>query len=1127
MSDYARLYAPPPPPVGNPLQLPGRAGAGDSLLLAGLWQQTKRPILFLASDPATAAHVAEECAFFAPEAPLRFLPDWGCLPFDRESPPLDLQSERISALAAFRQTPSIVIAAASTALLPCPPPAHIAARAFQIKIGKRIRSDILIDSLIANGYARVDRVLAAGEFAMYGGQVDIYPPGAVHPCRLVLFDDEIEEIRLFDTTTQRSIQTIQQAEVLPPGECDMSADGIARFCENYRRRFAEIKDADGERVCNGESAPGMEFYLPLFFDTTARLHTYAPDNLIVVLANGCQESLEHFMQQAQRRQKNAELYEGRAVLSAEEVFLPPAELFAQLSRFSTIELCGKTQAIPPAASMNYRRDYSHAALAAFLSEARGDVVITAAAEGRLASLCASLKNTGITVRRADSFAHCIDDDKNANPNISAAVANLRGGFADCGLTLLTEAEIFDIRPRPARRRRLDDSLQMEELAEGQLVVHRDYGIGRYLGMQDKTIGGESGEFLCIEYASQQRLWLPIAHLHLLLPHGGGRDELSTLGSTKWRRAHARAAKQARDTAARLLDIHARRNRADGISHIPDAAVLARFADGFPFAETADQTATIDSVLADMRSPRPMDRLLAADVGFGKTEVAMRAACAAALSGYQTALLAPTTLLAEQHAQTFAARFAGFPVRLASLNRLSIGKKKTLADLATGRIDIVIGTHALLQPAVQFHRLGLLIIDEEHRFGVRQKEYFKSLRANIDVLAMSATPIPRTMGMALEGLRTLSIINTPPPLRLPVRTTVAPFSRELILDACERELLRSGQIYFVHNDIGGLPAMEERLQEWLPSMRIVVAHGSMPAAAIERAMRRFVRRDADMLLCTVIIESGLDIASTNTIIINRADRMGISRLHQLRGRVGRADVQAHALLLVPQDGASQTAKSRLHTLSAHARAGGGLALALRDLEIRGMGEILGERQSGDIAAVGTSLYQRMLNTAVRQLESGAPEVAELSVVELPAAALLPADYVHSAAERLRYYRALSACANESAVSDIRLEWEDRFGRLPPLATNLMTSHRLRLQAAAAGVLAVRPGRNSTAHLQFMSNPATRDNLLSAVAAGACRVHRDGKTIVLENMPDDASEWAEKTALFLRDLQVRQTPPPDAS
>ena len=1101
--DVAAGLSPPPAP-GNVVCAAAPAGAGESLAVAAWYLRHRRPILWLVRDARTAAYAAAELAFFAPDAPVHLLPDWETLPFAAVSPPPDLQTARMAALAAMCGG-GITIATAAAALLPCPPPAFVAARA--MRAGDHISPAALISGLVEFGYARTDRVLAAGEFAVYGGQIDIFPPDAAAPYRLVLEDDEIEQIRVFDAQTQMSSGRAEEFRLFPAGECDLSAAGVARFRRAFTARFGDADDETVRAIVAGKAAPGMEFLLPLFFDKIARLPDYLAADTLIVFGRGGREAAERFMTLARRRRDNAEIYEHRAALQAEEVFLPPEELQKKFSQFAAVEWDGES-ATPPPIEINRRDSDSHAALKSFLRTAAGRVILAADSAGRRDSLHSALSGDlqNLQLRKADSFADCAE-------GISLTVAPLRGGFSMPELTVLTEAEIFATRSAPRRRTHSAPS-PADELTIGEAVIHRDYGIGRYAGIVERT-GAARGEFLQIEYADGQRLLLPAAHLHLLLPYHGEPAALSKLGGARWKRVRARAQKNARDTAARMLAMQARREAARDKRQTPDARALARFVDEFPYTETPDQAEACRAVLCDMQSSKPMDRVVVADVGFGKTEVAMRAAAAAVLAGMQTAVLAPTTLLAEQHARTFTDRFAGFPARIVSLTRLSSAaeKRRALAEIGDGRADIVIGTHALLGKSMQFAKPGLAVIDEEHRFGVRQKEHFKTMRANMDILALSATPIPRTMAMAMEGIRDISVIATPPPGRLAIRTRIASFSRTEITDACERELLRGGQIYFVHNDIRGLPEMESRLREWLPEMSIVAVHGAMHSADIARAMRRFVRGDVDMLLATSIVESGLDIARANTMIINRADRMGISRLHQLRGRVGRSDVRAHVLLLTsPEGAATARGEARLNALSECTAPGDGFLIALRDLETRGAGEIFGERQSGELAAVGYAMYQKMVRAAVRELTDGDEESA--AVVDFSAPALLPADYAPSPGERLRYYRRLSAAKTTADITAVRLEWEDRFGTPPPPAQLLLASHKLRLLADAAQITQLR-ANDGAATAAFVAAPKCRDKLLLKIAEKKCRPQKDG-AIHIVNLSRDALQCAAQLEDFLRDL-----------
>ena len=621
------------------------------------------------------------------------------------------------------------------------------------------------------------------------------------------------------------------------------------------------------------------------------------------------------------------------------------------------------------------------------------------------------------------------------------------------------------------------------------MVHRDYGVGRVEGLKHLDVDGATGEFLEIAYDNQQKLWLPVTQLGCLQPHQGG-VALSTMGSRVWQKSYQRAQKRAYDTAARLLDINARRLLAGVSGHRPDEAMLAQFSDNFVYQETPDQQQAMEQVLADLCADTPMDRLIIADVGFGKTEVAMRACAAAVFSGKQAAVLAPTTLLAEQHYQVFSDRFAYFPTTVERLTRVvsAAHKRQLLTDLAAGKIDIIIGTHALLQRGIRYKRLGLVIVDEEHRFGVRDKEKLKDARAGVDILSLSATPIPRTLAMALNSIRDISIISTPPAARLPVKTMVLPFLRAVIVEACERELARGGQVFFVHNEIRTIEQMREQMSSWLPRARIGVAHGDMSPVQLEYEMLRFLRREVTILLCTIIVESGLDIGGANTIIVNRADKMGLSRLHQLRGRVGRAGQQAYAYFLLPEDGvAGEPAQQRLHALQQHAALGSGFLLSLRDLEIRGSGEVLGERQSGDIEAVGCTLYHSMIKAAVSRMraDGNAPIEDVEAIIKLPEAVYLPASYIASPTERMQYYRRLAACADAPGIADICAEWRDRFGVLPRSATLLRDSHLLRLLAQTASIERLVVGKDARVTLTLRDNPRCMHALMDRIQAGVCQ------------------------------------------
>ncbi len=1055
----------------------------------------------------------DELAFFAPALPARLLPDWDVLPYDIFSPSAETAGRRIAALAAAGGD-GITVAAAATALEKFPPPEFVAARTFDLQTGGKLDLHAMKERLLRCGYTNTGRVCAPGEFSLCGGQMDVFPPGCDSPFRLVMLDDEIEQIRIFDPRTQRSQKETSRVRLLPAGECDLSAEGRERFLSAWRERFGEEEPPP---EMSAEKAPaGAECLLPLFFEKSAALFDYLTSRHLLFVADGARDAAADFLQRARERETSARA-RGRAVLPAEELFLNAREFFARAKAQGAIELRGALSATkpPPLLRRAGETPAQSAAAAARAVAAKGmRVVVATAGEGARAAMLREFAKEKETnrARAIDGFGEL---EKCGAGEITVAVAALRGGFLlpERKLAVICENETTAGARAVLRAQNSGDFSDAGEILPGDFVVHRQHGIGKCHGLKTATLGGIAGEFFEIEYADEKRLWLPVAQMHQLCRHHGG-GALSSLGGGGWRRARRRAEKNARDTAARLLEIHARRLAAGGGGIRPDEKTLAQFASRFPWPETPDQSRAIEETLADMRAEKPMDRLIAADVGFGKTEIAMRAACACALSGAQTAILAPTTLLAEQHARNFADRFAGFPATVGALNRLTGAreKKQLLQSLAEGKTDIAVGTHALLQTSARYKNLGLVVIDEEHRFGVRQKEHFKSLRANVNVLSLSATPIPRTTAMATEGLRDLSLVSTPPAGRLPIQTMVRPFSRGVIAEACEREMQRGGQIYFVHNDIGGIEDAALQLREWIPRAQTAVAHGRMPAARIEEAMRRFLRGEAHILVCTTIIESGLDIANVNTVIVNRADAMGVSRLHQLRGRVGRALHQGYAYFLTPAFGAAtKEGAERLAAVRDCAQLGGGFLLAMRDLEIRGAGEILGERQSGEIAGVGCALYQKMVREAARALR-GKPAQSPVTV-DLGEQARLPENYVYSAGERMRYYWRLGGCESQRAVGDVLAEWEDRFGRAPAAAQILIASHRVRLLAESAGANSVRAARGGKTVIDFSGDEICRESLMQKSGEEECEW--SGETVMLPPC-ESALARAEQAGDFLRAL-----------
>jgi transcription-repair coupling factor (superfamily II helicase) len=1060
------------PRPGARLALPALAGSADALAIAALAARGTM-LTVITARPSEAQRLAEEIAWFAPKLRVHLLPDWETLPYDSFSPHRDLISERLATLHAIsRGEADIVLAPASTALYRMAPPAFLAAYTFFLKQGERLDAERLRMQLALGGYSSVTQVVSPGEFAVRGGLIDLYPMGATLPLRLDLFDDCIESIRTFDPDTQRTVYPTKEIRLLPAHEFPFDEAARTRF----RGRFREAFEGDPSRatlykdVSNGIAPAGIEYYLPLFFDETATLFDYLPSDSPVLLHHDVSGAIADFWRDTQSRYDMLRGDRSRPVLAPEALFLRDEDFFRALHarpRLSIAATNAEAEAEVPNAtalslpSLAVERKAADplARFKAFRARFDGRVLLLADAPGRRETMLEFLAEAGEHPQACANFADFARAD---GEGFALAVAALGAGFIlpEAKLAIVTEAELYAATLRRSRRdtrkaATMEGWLRdLSELKIGDPVVHASHGIGRYLGLVHMNLGADEGEFLHLEYEGSDKLYVPVSQLQLITRYAGADPEsvsLHRLGSGQWEKARRKAAMQARDTAAELLTLYAARAARPGVRFDFRAHDLDAFAEGFGFETTPDQQAAIDAVIEDMRSGRPMDRLVCGDVGFGKTEVALRAAFVAVQDGYQTAVLCPTTLLAEQHARTFADRYAEWPVKIAELSRFKSAKEQgeALAQLAEGKIDIIIGTHRLLQKDVRFKRLGLLVIDEEHRFGVRQKEVLKRLRSEVDILTLTATPIPRTLGMAMEGLREFSVIATAPQKRLAVKTFVQKMSKGIVREAVLREFKRGGQVYFLHNEVDTIENMRHELGSLLPEARIVVGHGQLPERELERVMRDFTQQRANLLLCTTIIETGIDIPSANTILINRADRFGLAQLHQLRGRVGRSHHQAYAYLLIdPESKPSAQAQKRLEAISMMEELGSGFYLAMHDLEIRGAGEVLGEQQSGEIAQVGFSLYSEMLQRAVRKLRVGEEPGIEdpleaLSEIALHTPALLPTAYCPDVQERLTLYKRLANCEDEDELTALREELIDRFGALPPQTQALIETHRLRL------------------------------------------------------------------------------------
>jgi transcription-repair coupling factor (superfamily II helicase) len=1091
--------------AGRRFTLPRPPASADALLLARLARRERgagRLMAIVTAEATDAQRLLEELAFFAPGLRCALFPDWETLPYDTFSPHQDLISERLATLWRISQGEAdLIVVPATTALYRVAPPSFLAGYTFQFAVKQKLDEGKLKAQLTLAGYSHVTQVVSPGEYAVRGGLIDLFPMGSTVPYRVDLFDDEIDTIRTFDPDSQRSLYPVPEVRLLPGREFPMDDDARARF----RSRWRELLEGDPTKsriykdIGNGVATAGIEYYLPLFFDETATVFDYLGQQSTLVLHGDVEASFQRFWQDTRERYRLVQGDPERPALPPEALFLTSEQFYNRANEHEQLALRAVETAnpypefslLPPLAVVRGAEE-PLARLKEHLQASPQRALLLAESDGRRESLADFLRASHLAPPAFES----LEAFQESEERLGIATGPLATGFAwlEAGIDLITETELFAAGPTTRRRKKQEQVSDVEalikdlsELNIGDPVVHTQHGIGRYRGLVNLDLGqglDANGqpilqEFLHLEYADKATLYVPVSQLHLISRYTGvSADEapLHKLGSGQWEKAKRKAAEQVRDTAAELLNIYARRAAREGHAFRFSPQDYEAFSNEFGFEETADQNAAIHAVIQDMVSPRPMDRLVCGDVGFGKTEVALRAAFIAVTGGKQVAFLAPTTLLAEQHYQTLVDRFSKWPVKVAEVSRFRSAKEvtATLKGLADGGVDIVVGTHKLLSPSTKFKQLGLLIIDEEHRFGVRHKEQMKAMRAEVDVLTLTATPIPRTLGMALEGMRDLSVIATAPQRRLAIKTFVRDEGNGVVREAVLRELKRGGQVYFLHNEVETIENRRERLQALLPEARIAVAHGQMPERDLERVMRDFVAQRSNVLLCSTIIETGIDVPTANTIVISRADKFGLAQLHQLRGRVGRSHHQAYAYLLVPDtESLTKQAAQRLDAIQAMEELGSGFYLAMHDLEIRGAGEVLGENQSGNMLEIGFQLYNEMLSEAVRSLKAGRePDLlAPLSVtteINLHAPALLPNDYCGDVHLRLSFYKRLATARTTEQIDAILEELVDRFGKLPPQAQTLIDVHRLRVLARPYGVVKVdaAPG---VINITFKANP----------------------------------------------------------
>jgi len=1062
------------------------AGCADARCIAEL-ARPGQLTLVIAADTSAALTLERELPFFlSGDTQILAFPDWETLPYDNFSPHQDIISERLHTLHRLRRLGAgILVVPIPTLMHRLAPADYIAASSLVLKAGQTLDIDAFRRDLQRNGYRSVETVYEHGEFALRGSLFDIYPMGSKLPYRIDLLDAEVDSLRTFDPQTQRTVDRVEAINLLPAREYPMDRGAISRFQMNWYQSFEADPDLCPvyTEVSAGRSPGGCEYYLPLFFERCATLFDYLPDNTAIITSGDHHASACHFWAEANTRFAEYGIDPRRPLLPPGRCFTPVEELYQILGKYAVLELRHSPDAPvhqrtgvlqPPRLAAAQRQQSAAEQLVHFMREHQGPVLLCAESAGRREILLESLREHGLAppqVRDWNAFVA-------SGVDFAIATAPLDRGmyFGPGQPTLVCETQLFGDRVAQRRRRRgrqAEDTAvanvfrDINELREGVPVVHLEHGVGRYIGLQTLTVDEQQAEFLTLEYAQGSRLYVPVASLHLVSRYAGSDPDLAPLhklGSDQWEKARRKASEKASDVAAQLLEVYARREAREGFAFAPFQQDYELFAAGFPFEETADQQATIDAVIADMQSPRVMDRLVCGDVGFGKTEVAMRAAFLATRNDKQVAVLVPTTLLAQQHFNSFSDRFADWDVTIEVVSRFRSSKE--LVDVshrvAAGRTNILIGTHKLLQSDFRFADLGLLVIDEEHRFGVKQKEAIKALRSEVDVLTLTATPIPRTLNMAMGGMRDLSIIATAPARRLSIKTFVREHNIALIKEAVLRETLRGGQVYYLHNEVKTIEETARKLRELLPDLSIAVAHGQMRETQLEQVMSAFYHQRHHILLCTTIIETGIDIPNANTIIIERADKFGLAQLHQLRGRVGRSHHQAYAYLMCPARSAiTPDAIKRLEAIEAAGDLGAGYLLATHDLEIRGAGELLGDEQSGQIHSVGFGLYMDMLQRAVAALKRG--EIPDIdapldagSEIKLHMPALIPEDYLPDINGRLILYKRIAAAIDDSELRELQVEMIDRFGLLPVQVKNLFVVAQLRLRAQGLGIRAIEAG-----------------------------------------------------------------------
>ncbi|ABQ99406.1 transcription-repair coupling factor [Haemophilus influenzae] len=1060
--------------------LPG----ADALAISEIAEQNQNLTVVVTTDTRSAVRLSRVLSELSSQNVCLF-PDWETLPYDTFSPHQEIISSRLSALFHLQNAKkSIFLLPISTLMQRLCPPQYLQHNVLLIKKGDRLVIDKMRLQLEAAGYRAVEQVLEHGEYAVRGALLDLFPMGSAVPFRLDFFDDEIDSIRTFDVDTQRTLDEISSINLLPAHEFPTDDKGVEFFRAQFRETFGEIRrDPEHiyQQISKGTLISGIEYWQPLFFAEMATLFDYLPEQTLFVDMENNQTQGERFYQDAKQRYEQRKVDPMRPLLPPEKLWLNVDEVNRRLKSYpritfkaekvrSSVRQKNLPVAALPEVTIQSQQKEPLGQLRQFIEHFKGNLLFSVETEGRRETLLDLLSPLKLKPKQIQSL------EQIENEKFGLLVSSLEQGFIieqSLPVAIIGEANLLgervQQRSRDKRKTINPDTLvrNLAELKIGQPVVHLDHGVGRYGGLVTLDTGGIKAEYLLLNYANESKLYVPVTSLHLISRYVGGSDEsapLHKLGNEAWAKSRQKAAEKIRDVAAELLDVYAQREAKKGFAFKYDREEFQQFSATFPFEETYDQEMAINAVISDMCQPKAMDRLVCGDVGFGKTEVAMRAAFLAVMNHKQVAVLVPTTLLAQQHYENFKDRFANLPVNVEVLSRFKTAKeqKQILENLAEGKVDILIGTHKLIQSDVKFNDLGLLIIDEEHRFGVGQKEKIKQLRANIDILTLTATPIPRTLNMAMNGIRDLSIISTPPARRLSIKTFVRQNDDLVVREAILREILRGGQVYYLHNDVASIENTAEKLTALVPEARVIVGHGQMRERELERVMSDFYHQRYNVLVCSTIIETGIDVPTANTIIIERADHFGLAQLHQLRGRVGRSHHQAYAYLLTPPPKMmTKDAERRLDALENLDNLGAGFILATHDLEIRGAGELLGNEQSGQIESIGFSLYMELLDAAVKALKEGRePSLEELTQqqadIELRVPALLPDDYLGDVNMRLSFYKRIAAAESKAELDELKVELIDRFGLLPDATKNLLQITELRLLVEPLNVVRIDAG-----------------------------------------------------------------------